>query len=63
MSVGGGHPPETIKVKCISKGTASVHFTGHEVTPDNGKVSLLLCGDPQYFEEGKEYAIIFKPID
>lgn len=62
MSVGGGHPPETLKVACIRKGQGSVHFVGHETSPDAGKVSLLLCGDPDYFIVGKAYAVVFQPL-
>lgn len=62
MSVGGGHPPETLKVACIRKGELSVHFVGHETSPDAGKVSLLLVGDPTYFIVGRAYAVVFQPL-
>lgn len=58
----GPKPPETLKVACIRKGQQSVHFVGHETSPDAGKVSLLLVGDPEYFIVGRAYAVVFQPL-
>lgn len=62
MGVGGGFPPEALKVICIRKGEQSVHFVGHETSPDTSKVSLLLVGDPEYFVSGRAYAVVFTPL-
>lgn len=62
MGAGGGHPPETIKVACIRKGKRSIHFVGHETTPDADEVSLLLVGDPSYFIVGRAYDVVFIPL-
>lgn len=58
----GPKPMETLKVACIRKGELSVHFVGHETSPDAGKVSLLLVGDPEYFIVGRAYAVVFQPL-
>lgn len=62
MGVGGGFPPEALKVACVRKGQHAAYFVGHETAPDTSKVSLLLVGDTDYFIVGKSYAVVFQPL-
>jgi hypothetical protein len=62
MGIGGGFPPEALKVTCISKEQHAVYFVGHETAPDTSKVSLLLVGQTDYFTVGRSYAVVFQPL-
>lgn len=62
MSTGGGRPAEVAKVTCVKKTEHSAYFTGAETSPDEGKVSLLLAGESDYFSVGKHYVVTFDPV-
>ena len=58
----GPRPPEAAKVTCIAKQRHSAYFKGQEVSPDEAPLSLHLVGNVEYFEEGKDYALVFTPL-
>jgi hypothetical protein len=57
MSIGGGHPGETSKVKCVANDGKTVKLSGDGVI-------VVLSGpkvDYNYFKVGQEYVAHFRP--